>query len=101
MKYKNTHNYLFLVGKYFGYPDCCIEAFKERFISLFVHGRKEDSGGFSGFIPCKSCRESIDNDPSRVTELIKDRICPYPYPEQGTSGEVEKYLESVIEPEKN
>ena len=57
-----------LQGKYFGYPNCCIEAFikdKQQQNSVFLG---------TGFLPCQKCNKQT---PKVLIEKINtNRVCP-------------------------
>lgn len=84
-----------LMGRYFGYPECCSDWFLNRVISFVPLTEKQEQvhNGY-GFIPCPLCAEKINNS-FPITELIKNRICSTPYPKDGgrKNKELEDYLE--------
>lgn len=58
----------YLHGKYYGYPNCCIEA--------FLLGKQSQNSVFSGtgFLPCSECNKK---NPSEVVKIINtNRVCP-------------------------
>ena len=64
-------------GKFFGYPQCCIDSFcKTRHISY----EQRQVHNNNGFVPCHKCALKILNKEITIEELIKDRICKTPYP---------------------
>jgi hypothetical protein len=65
-----------MIGKYFGYPNCCIESFlKEKKINK---KQLKVSNG-TGFIPCSECVKKITRE--TLGTLINNRICPTAFPE--------------------
>jgi hypothetical protein len=72
------------MGRYFGYPECCIKWFSEKRIEVhpFMHEpltpKQEAAHGFRGFIPCPECAEKVTHD--TIHELIKNRVCNRAYP---------------------
>lgn len=67
-----------LHGKYFGFPDCCIEEFcSPDFVPLLNEPFPLNG---TGYVPCKECRKKS------VKELVKviaeNRKCPVPFPSQ-------------------
>ena len=60
-----------LLGKYYGYPKCCIDSFigdtKRTCTQRYVHKGL-------GFIPCNNCAIKIMNGENRLEQLIKNRI---------------------------
>ena len=63
-------------GRYFGYPDCCIDAFT-RFEHLGQPKRKLHG---TGFVPCLVCEESKTIDQLKE-EIERNRLCPIPFPD--------------------
>lgn len=58
----------YLHGKYYGYPNCCIEA--------FLLGQQSQNSVFSGtgFLPCSKCNKK---SPLEIVEIINtNRVCP-------------------------
>lgn len=69
-------------GRYYGYPECCIEAFcKKGFNELSPN--QERVHKFKGFIPCESHSIQIINGEITLKDLIKNRVCPFPFPKEG------------------
>lgn len=82
-------------GEFFGYPECCINWFIERGTKLYTISDmnklieaaevpKNQQNYIHGFIPCPKCAEKVV--PGREGELIKNRKCPTPYPDDSGSG---------------
>lgn len=68
-----------LLGKYYGYPDCCVDSFilslqkpKSQY-QINVHQGL-------GFIPCDSCATKILNGETTIDQLIQNRIYKSPFP---------------------
>ncbi len=65
------------LGKYYGYPKCCIQYFMHNILSC---GRRHTrmqlrvSRG-SGFIPCPRCAWKIHTEQTTLEGLITNRIC--------------------------
>lgn len=79
------------IGRYFGYPTCCIKWFETRTdytleaIQQKVHNNK-------GFIPCPECANKINKD-FKIEDLITNRICKTPYPnDNGQTRDLNNYL---------
>lgn len=76
-------------GKYFGYPQCCIDFFIKRgiavlngdFNSIKLSPEHENLSIKTGFIPCCLHAEKIINKEIKVEDLIKNResINIFPY----------------------
>mgnify|MGYP003351927713 CR=1 FL=1 len=98
-------------GKFYGYPDCCIEEYlsrqangiswqllEEKFPKAFaLLGRK-------GFIPCEKHLTLIEAGNIIPQELISGRIDPSPYPDDTISSiSREEFLkaERIIEEKVN
>lgn len=73
-------------GKYFGYPQCCIDAFTARLERINKTGdfsltrMQTDAQNGQGFIPCNVCSSKILLGGIKISDLINNRICPTPYP---------------------
>lgn len=64
------------LGKYFGYPKCCVEEFLK-----FEHMQDVRKLYGTGFIPCKKCNETKSRRELK-SEIARNRICPTPFPKQ-------------------
>lgn len=60
-------------GRFFGYPECCIEAFVS-FESVGVT-RKLDGTGYK---PCQACNQLPEA--VLIERINQNRICPIPFP---------------------
>ena len=67
------------IGKYFGYPKCCIEEF-EKNRRKRPNKLQRETSKYQGFIPCISCCKLIMEDKIKIENLIKDRECELSYP---------------------
>lgn len=67
-----------LLGKFFGFPKCCIEEFVIKSKPNFWFLYKREFCG-NGFIPCDKCVERIKKDKIKLEDLISNRICTIPY----------------------
>ena len=116
------------IGKYYGYPDCCILEFMNSHPADFIGSKKTEemkqkykelteSGQYSeevfpelanymklldkkkyelelkrkvsnktGFIPCKSHAEQIQNGTLRLEDLIQNRKHEFPFPNGKLKG---------------
>ena len=77
-------------GAYYGYPQCCINAFAADLIQMYTTGffptrqRGEDTPWYgTGFIPCDKHAEEIikrDSLDDIELEIAENRKCPEPFP---------------------
>ena len=80
-----------LQGEYYGYPKCCINYYlKHAFVGkeavwwdkLFKkYPRADRKIGQTGFIPCPSHLARISAGKIEIEDLIVNRLCPSPYPD--------------------
>lgn len=74
----------YYTGKFYGYPDCCIDDFVGRIITEeFSDGMTKEQDQVHqnlGFIPCHSCAVKIINGETTLEGLIKNRQCRNPFP---------------------
>lgn len=81
-----------LLGKYFGYPECCTKSF----IRLPIYERslvQKSVHKNTGFIPCHECAMKIINKETTLSGLIKNRICPVEFSNGNPNSEqVSEYL---------
>jgi len=74
---KRTKRRYELLGKYYGYPKCCIDSFivntKRTRNQRYVHKGL-------GFIPCNNCATKIMNGEKTIEQLIKNRIFSKAFP---------------------
>lgn len=71
--------YFTAIGRYFGYPECCIEDFNSRENALTINEDQQKANS-NGFIPCPACSKEIVEGKVTIDELIKDRIHPEKFP---------------------
>ena len=64
-------NKWWLFGKYFGYPNCCIEAFMK---GEHVKGLEHNKFYGTGYVPCKKC--STKNVDVIIKTINTNRISP-------------------------
>ena len=65
-------------GEYFGYPECCVAAF--RMLEHFGKDVEYKLNG-TGYIPCSVCNEKSEEE--LLETIAKNRKCPTPFPEDG------------------
>lgn len=68
------------LGVYYGYPECCIIAFYGD-NSPTPNQLKVSNN--HGFIPCETCTSCVVGGGKTLESLIKNRICPNPFPYRG------------------
>ncbi len=77
------------LGRYFGYPECCIDYFHKR--NDKRNDKKNDkkndkekstslSSSETGFIPCPSCANKIIIGEVKIEDLICNRECETVFP---------------------
>jgi hypothetical protein len=67
-------------GRYYGYPECCIENFVNKVIFRKLSKEQEQVHKNHGFIPCPECAKKVVEGITTLEGLIKDRICKTPFP---------------------
>ena len=67
------------IGEYYGYPKCCIDAFEKNKLKRPSKLQSKISKS-QGFIPCISCCKLIMEDKIKIYNLIQNRECELPYP---------------------
>jgi len=91
-KQTTEHRYE-LLGKYYGYPKCCIDSFiddtKRTQSQIYV-----DKG--LGFIPCNNCATKIMNGENTIEQLIKNRIFSKVFPTTSMKRERTCKLHALI-----
>lgn len=81
------------LGNYFGYPECCINAFVADLQSgNSPAARKLDN---SGFIPCAECRQKIISNQAAISDLIVNRRSPLEFPKEN-QRDTDQYLEDTL-----
>lgn len=72
------------MGRYFGYPSCCIESFIERMLDGSWNDTEKDDeryAGFNeGFLPCDDHIKQIKAGEIKIKDIIQNRICKTKYP---------------------
>lgn len=95
-----------IMGKFFGYPDCCIEFFVKRAKSIMLAQNQAEfdkacnldpsqDGYTQGFIPCVECAKKYPS--GQEFQLIKNRICSVSYPHGFEYPEFEKEFDTFIQ----
>lgn len=81
-------------GKWYGYPDCCVDA--------FCKGKQKKGGVFTGtgFVPCAKC---YDRDPEDIlTQVSVNRLSAQPFTvtdfsKEGTLDFIKSFWECMEE----
>lgn len=86
-----------LLGRYYGYPECCIETFVERAAhGPFQHPRFEEIGERSQGYPCIVCDKHAEMTKEQVTEIVnKNRFAPYPTNVEAEAKPVDRAFERL------
>lgn len=84
------------IGRYFGYPECCI---REYNIILGKRGKRSPEQLLvlskhpgNGFVPCTAHARQILLGTITIEKLIHNRICPLPYPNEPDIEVIDEYL---------
>jgi len=78
-------------GKYYGYPQCCIDAFCNR-IDLNLTPAQEQVLDNHGFIPCHDHALMVVKGEVTLESLIKNRECQYDYPMDDHDAQIVKFI---------
>lgn len=76
-------------GRYYGYPDCCIQAFLELEHLSDPEPRKLDG---TGYVPCKDCNAKSEEDLKHMIQSKRKALMPFP----NENKEDESHLNSVV-----
>lgn len=75
-----------ILGQYFGYPQCCIDAFAKQMSERKGWKDREPEvlkviGPYNhGFVPCVDCARKILQGQATFESLIANRECSTPFP---------------------
>lgn len=86
-----------VMGEYYGYPQCCVDEWCASH-PLFFSERPDvqQMASQEGFVPCIKHSEEIMEGKTKVEDLIQNRICPLPFPEQTSDIQVGNYLAKYV-----
>ncbi len=74
---------LYTRGKFYGYPECCIEAFLESFGKHNQSKARYIASRIIGYVPCALCADKILEGTVRVEDLVSEvnsrRSCAKPF----------------------
>ena len=86
-----------IMGEYYGYPKCCIDSWcKNHPQFYFDRPEVQQKASLEGFVPCLAHSHEIMRGEVTHEQLITDRICPTPFPDQGSDKDVDKYLAKYV-----
>lgn len=69
------------LGKYFGYPNCCINEFMECYEKGIPTSDFCKEASYEGFVPCREHSKQIKNRAVNINDLIRNRICKKAFPD--------------------
>ena|ERR1043165_9088750 len=79
--------YAYKRGRFFGYPECCIEWFFNNRVDInnitALTAQQESVHGHRGFIPCPECADKVTR--KTLYKLIKNRQCRVKFPHGDTN----------------
>lgn len=78
-------------GKYYGYPQCCIDAFCNR-LDLNLTPAQEQVLDNHGFIPCHDHALMVIKGEVTLESLIENRECQYDYPMDDHDAQIVKFI---------
>jgi hypothetical protein len=78
-------------GKYYGYPQCCIDAFCNR-LDLNLTPAQEQVLDNHGFIPCHDHALMVIKGKVTLESLIENRECQYDYPMDDHDAQIVKFI---------
>lgn len=76
------------MGNYFGYPQCCIDNFKQRAEIIretqnYHSTDNQSKVSVGGFVPCEMHADQIANGEITIESLITERECEHTFPNGG------------------
>lgn len=103
MNYKETltkSEWFRLNGVYYGYPKCCIDNFIAMSGINFARSARTIEQNKvhqnNGFIPCPVCAANIVAGKNNLQDLIKNRFCPEPFPNDGRDEDKDHFVSILI-----
>jgi hypothetical protein len=66
------------VGKFYGYPDCCIKEFLVNASQMLPPEGVRKQAAHRGFVPCENHSRELLQLKVSYSGLLKNRICPMP-----------------------
>ncbi len=67
------------LGKYYGYPKCCIEEFCSDLLNYRYDNITSRNINTEGFVPCRKHFVDIQLKLVNIEDLISNRVCTEPY----------------------
>jgi hypothetical protein len=87
IKLRKTYKIMYETGKYYGYPNCCINDFVLRMCNdQPCEPIQELAGKYSGYVPCIKCSKKIDLHRFSIEQIIKNRKCKSKFPSDDEHG---------------
>jgi hypothetical protein len=84
-----AYKIMYKMGKYYGYPKCCINDFVLRTHNeQEIDSIQELAGRYTGYVPCVNCSEKIVSNKLSIEKLIKDRKCNTKFPYDDEHGHI-------------
>lgn len=78
---RKTYNIMYKMGRYYGYPNCCINDFVLRTQNDQKYEPiQELAGQYSGYVPCINCSKKIVKNDLSIETFIKHRKCKTSFP---------------------
>ena len=74
-----------VLGKLFGFPECCIQDFVAR-----LNGPRTHRRGLRGYVPCSSCSQLDDLE--LIRRINQNRITPTSFPKMPEENDLEAIL---------
>lgn len=65
-----------ILGRYYGYPECCIRFFCDE----SRNKKKRHKLAGTGYIPCHDCNQLGENE--LIAKILKNRIAPTDFPQK-------------------
>lgn len=75
-----------LIGKFLGYPDCCVEHFEQNAGCQPEECYKAANG--TGFVPCPHHAKQVISGRKKLNDLIKNRSFSVPFPAEGSPDQL-------------
>lgn len=72
------------IGRFLGYPECCIRAF----VSEIPSEEQVQVANGTGFIPCKEHTRQVLSGQKKLGDLIKNRFFSVPFPASGHNDSI-------------
>ena len=80
-----------MIGKFLGYPDCCIEHFEQNAGAQPEECYQAANG--TGFVPCPKHAAQVNSGRKKLDDLIKNRSFSVPFPAEGYHDQIIEELQ--------